>query len=182
MAITNFRLDRESSWEWQSGQYVVGDMYVRVYRGVVPGGAPPYFGRSVNPISTRGDRLCPPNYYWHPRIFRPSDGPESRRTWICMIRNVLIIIWLHGTLFPINSVGVTLRLKYHVIIFLNKEKFVDTQCSLSQLGWAKAKSELRSKEWQYVVALAYSIALSSVCFSLACYIFIHWQLTRSYWV
>ena len=20
-------------------------------------------------------RLCPPNYYWHPRIFRPSDGP-----------------------------------------------------------------------------------------------------------
>ena len=50
------------------------------FRGVVPGGAggamaPPDFGRSVNPISTRGDRLCPPNYYWHPRIFRPSDGP-----------------------------------------------------------------------------------------------------------
>ena len=22
-----------------------------------------------------GDRLCPPNYYWHPWIFRPSDGP-----------------------------------------------------------------------------------------------------------
>ena len=34
------------------------------------------FGRSVNPISTRGDRLCLPNYYWHPRIFKPSDGPE----------------------------------------------------------------------------------------------------------
>ena len=32
---------------------------------------------SVNPISTRGDRLCPPNYYWHPRIFRPSDGHEE---------------------------------------------------------------------------------------------------------
>ena len=50
------------------------------YRGVVPGCAGcamahPEFGRSVNPISTRGDRLCPPNYYWHPRIFRPSDGP-----------------------------------------------------------------------------------------------------------
>ena len=24
-----------------------------------------------------GDRLCPPNYYWHTRIFRPSDGPEA---------------------------------------------------------------------------------------------------------
>ena len=49
--------------------------------GVVPGGAGgamahPDFDRSVDPISTRGDRLCPPNYYWHPRIFRPSDGPE----------------------------------------------------------------------------------------------------------
>ena len=32
------------------------------FRGVVPGGAAPDFGRSVNPISTRGDRLCPPNY------------------------------------------------------------------------------------------------------------------------
>ena len=32
-------------------------------------------GRSVNPISTSWDRLCPLNYYWHTRIFRPSDGP-----------------------------------------------------------------------------------------------------------
>ena len=35
-------------------------------RPVVPGGAggamaPPDFGRSVNPISTKGGRLCPPN-------------------------------------------------------------------------------------------------------------------------
>ena len=35
------------------------------FRGVVPGGAggamaPPDFGRSVNPISIRGDRLYPP--------------------------------------------------------------------------------------------------------------------------
>ena len=25
--------------------------------------APPDFGRSVNPTSTKGDRLCPPQYY-----------------------------------------------------------------------------------------------------------------------
>ena len=37
--------------------------------------AHPDFGRSVNPISTRDHRLCPPNYYWHTEIFRPSDGP-----------------------------------------------------------------------------------------------------------
>ena len=51
-----------------------------IHRPVVPGCAGcamahPNFGRSVNPISTRADRLCPPNYYWHTRIFRPSDGP-----------------------------------------------------------------------------------------------------------
>jgi hypothetical protein len=39
--------------------------------------APPDFGRSVNPISTRGDRLGPPNYYGHPQIFIPSDGPDT---------------------------------------------------------------------------------------------------------
>ena len=47
-------------------------------RGVIPegAGAPPDFGRSVNPTYlNQGDRLCPPNYYWHLRIFRPSDGP-----------------------------------------------------------------------------------------------------------
>ena len=37
------------------------------YRAVVSGGAegtlaPPEFGRSVNPIPTRGGRLCPPHY------------------------------------------------------------------------------------------------------------------------
>ena len=39
--------------------------------------AHPDFGRSVNPISNRGDRLCPPNYKWHTRIFIPSDGPDA---------------------------------------------------------------------------------------------------------
>ena len=47
-----------------------------VYRAVVPeyagcAMAHPDFGRSVNLISTRGDKLCPPNYYWHTRIFSP---------------------------------------------------------------------------------------------------------------
>ena len=52
-----------------------------ISRPVVPGCAMahPIFHRSVNPISTRGDRLCPPNYYWHTRIFRPSEGPVMTR-------------------------------------------------------------------------------------------------------
>ena len=37
---------------------------------------PPDFGRSINPISTRGSRLCSPHYYVPSRIFRPCDGPD----------------------------------------------------------------------------------------------------------
>ena len=31
--------------------------------------APPKFGISVNPIRTKGGRLCPPYYYWPPHLF-----------------------------------------------------------------------------------------------------------------
>ena len=37
------------------------------------------FSRSVNPFSTSGDRLLPPNFFWHPRILRPFDGPVGPR-------------------------------------------------------------------------------------------------------
>ena len=48
-------------------------------RPVVPGGAggamaPPDFGRSVNPISTKGGRLCPPNNTGTPGF---SDLPTA---------------------------------------------------------------------------------------------------------
>ena len=42
----------------------------------VPWMAPPDFGRAVNPISRRSG-LCPPHYYWLPRILRPSYGPVN---------------------------------------------------------------------------------------------------------
>ena len=50
------------------------------YRPVASGGAggaraPPVFGRSVNPISTRGGHIIPTQYYVPSRIFRPCDGP-----------------------------------------------------------------------------------------------------------
>ena len=50
------------------------------FRPVVPGGAggamaPPIFGRSVNPISTKGGRLYPPNITGTPGF---SDGPDFR--------------------------------------------------------------------------------------------------------
>ena len=49
------------------------------YRGVVPRGAggamaPPDFGRLVNPISTKGDKLCPPNNTGTPGF---SDLPTA---------------------------------------------------------------------------------------------------------
>ena len=50
--------------------------------------AHPNFGRSVNPISTRGDRLCPLNYNWHTWIFRPSDGPDDESILLAVIRQL----------------------------------------------------------------------------------------------
>ena len=60
----------------------VTKQHIGCRRAVANGGAgeasaPQVFDRSVNPISTMGDRLCPPQYYQPPRIFRPCDGPVS---------------------------------------------------------------------------------------------------------
>ena len=37
--------------------------------------APPKFGILVNPIRTKGGRLCPPYYYWPPPIFLDDAAP-----------------------------------------------------------------------------------------------------------
>ena len=63
-------------------------------RGVVPGGAggamaPPDIGRSVNPISTKGGRLCPPNDTGTPRF---SDLPTALHiTKFCILNTTLLI-------------------------------------------------------------------------------------------
>ena len=51
--------------------------------GRTGGAIPPDFGRSVNPIQTKGGGiLCPP-YYWLPtQIFRPSYGPALQQEMI----------------------------------------------------------------------------------------------------
>ena len=72
MALPEFALKagrEQYSWE----------MSPQVPRGVVPGGAgvsmaPLDFGRSVNPISTNGDRLFPPNSNGTPGF---SDIPTA---------------------------------------------------------------------------------------------------------
>ena len=62
-------------------------------RGFVPGGAqgamaPPDFGWSVNPISTRGTEYAHLiTYYWHPQIFRPCAIPD---TYLLVVNNCVI--------------------------------------------------------------------------------------------
>ena len=70
--------------------------------GVVPGSAgdamaPPDFGRTVNPISTKGSRLCTPNNTGTPRF---SDLPTALRgaellksESVCIDRCLVINIW-----------------------------------------------------------------------------------------
>ena len=73
--------------------------------------APLDFGRSVNPISTRGGWLYPPQYYLPPRIFDPCCIPEpmncekqkSRNTilqlWYLFRSNHLFFLWQPTTVF-----------------------------------------------------------------------------------
>ena len=61
-------------------------LYAYYIAGVSSLGVPPDFGRLVNPISTRGDRLYPPHYYWHPRI---SDLPTALHSMYCFVILIL---------------------------------------------------------------------------------------------
>ena len=60
------------------------------------------------PGARRG-RLCPPQYYWHPRIFRPSYGPE-----------LLTYLW-GKNLISISS----LKYIYHWHMYMYLGKFLD---------------------------------------------------------
>ena len=83
-------------------------MPVATLQGCRAGGAmaPPDFGRSVNPISTRGDRLCPSNYYWPSRIFKPSDGSALEvGTWMHLAKNKVTKTCLYdATAFTLNLI------------------------------------------------------------------------------
>ena len=82
--------------------------------------AHPDFGKSVNPISTRGDRLCPTNYYWHTRIFRPSNGPV-----------ILVGVGSSGIFKAKQKLGVTFNFdKQGVIDFMKFSKM--TMCRASE--------------------------------------------------
>ena len=71
--------------EWVSSLDSAQDLNFRlgIQRGVVPGGAggamtPQILANQLSLSQPGGDRLCPPNYYWHSQIFRPSDSPDSK--------------------------------------------------------------------------------------------------------
>ena len=73
--------------------------YIR--RGVVPVGAggamaPPDFSRSVNPISTRGGRLCPPNNAGTPGF---SDLPTALTMSILISDRLFVAKENHFVLF-----------------------------------------------------------------------------------
>ena len=65
---------------------------------------PPDFGKSVNPISTREDRLFQPQYYLTPLIFRPSYGPSPLPSlgsplhnyiWAKLFNTLIVVLQLH---------------------------------------------------------------------------------------
>ena len=108
-----------------------------------------------DPIPTRGDRLCPPNYYWHTLIFRPSNGPANGRKLSILGKSMhshfTIRYLIHIRLFystsdiitktwiqPSSKTSLRYCLWYFNCINLLKE-FVDDkpQLLMTGIGWIK---------------------------------------------
>ena len=68
-----------------NGTFVKNVWNCNTYNNIYREKDPPDFGRSVNPISTRGDKLCPPNYYWHPGFL---DLPTTHSTMKCIVKRM----------------------------------------------------------------------------------------------
>ena len=64
--------------------------------GGLGGLGPPIFGRTVNPISTRGaDYVHHSTTSLPPQIFRPCDGPDSKRMVPSMVHDIMGATILH---------------------------------------------------------------------------------------
>ena len=144
-----------------------------VLRPVVPGCAGcamahPIFGWSVNPISTRGDRLYPPNYYWHTRIFRPSDGPESRscENWNATSKSLWPLCGFAGK--------IDLRLEIAAIFFPH----VNYVILRKQQMFPKAQRFFSNKAFLFPIK-AYYVFLPMVKYSLDIFLFF-WK-ARQVW-
>ena len=67
----------------------------------------PDFGTSVNPISTRGDRLCPPYYYYSPTpdfqtFLRPCVNSLDWKYWSARVAKGLTIDYIYENRSNIN--------------------------------------------------------------------------------
>ena len=82
------------------------NFWVQYSSGMQQGGGqggqlpPPDFGRSVNPIATRGGWLCPPQYYLPSRIFDPCCIPvwemDSEEIWVSWHELIFHFSWFAG--------------------------------------------------------------------------------------
>ena len=69
------------------------------WEGLGGASVPPVFGRSVNPLSTRGGAHYPHPVLQAPRIFRPCDGPAIDIAF-CHLTYFLVVLHCHCHVFP----------------------------------------------------------------------------------
>ena len=81
---------------WLTGNKIA--YYIDTFRDAGGGGgagkarAPQSFGISVNPIRTKGGRLCPPYYYWPPHLFGRCGVSVIHTCMICRTCQVTMYI------------------------------------------------------------------------------------------
>ena len=140
------KIEKSEVFIWDQGFWLTV-LSVTSRRPVGAGGAmaPPDFGRSVNPISTRRSRFCPPHYHWYPRIFRLSyvhwvSGGVSRTrvNFLKSFAQKSVVKKYFFRLFPIISIPQ----KFFSFFFLTLEKIgIDEKVicyhNISNLLWKR---------------------------------------------
>ena len=107
-------------------------------------------------------RLCPPNYYWHPRIFRPSDGPVER--WSTIGKSCVNHIAQSGTSkFTIQSYSLSFILLFFYLSFFAHSSVL---LYLRKIFFVKSIKSERLKRSQYlttIIKFIYSEKATKFC-------------------
>ena len=140
-------------------------------------GVPWDFIRSVNPISIRRGRLCPPHYYWHPRIFRPSYGPvriiKRSLAFCCILQQVqitsknenptingVVMKWAR-TPFPFLIKGSQIRIFYVIGASTAKDEYAN--CSSTYTSIPRVNYDTNGTLCKSKIFLVAKLFLASLC-------------------
>ena len=126
------------------------------------------FGRSVNPISTMGNRLCPPIYYWHTRIFRPSNGPDADVIGMLEPRYLSTMVLGHKNQFKSSLLFESNKIQW-IFFYLVKLRHYEKATKLekfSHLFWKNSSVKINGRFFHIFVAFSENLNIMIIALLL----------------